>query len=71
VFLRQQRGESAIAAQRKEADRQARMLLLEEAYTQLEATGKMPSGRALARLAQVAKSTALEFLLTRQQQERG
>ncbi len=69
VFLRQQRGESPIAAQRKEADRQARLLRLEEAYTQLEAAGKTPSGRALARMAQVAKPTALDFLRTRQQQQ--
>jgi RNA polymerase sigma factor (sigma-70 family) len=71
VFLRQHRGESPIAAQRKEADRQARLLRLEEKYAQLEAAGKTPSGRALARLARVAKPTALEFLRTRQQQERG
>ncbi len=68
VFLRQQRGEHAASAQRKEAHRQARLLRLEEAYTQLEAAGKTPSGRALARLAHVAKPTALEFLRTRQQQ---
>ncbi len=69
VFLRQQRGESPVAAQRKEADRQARLRRLEEAYTQLGAAGKAPSGRALARLALVAKPTALEFLRTRQQQQ--
>ncbi len=68
-FLRQHRGESPIAAQRKEADRQARLLRLEEAYTQLGAAGKTPSGRALARLAQVAKPTALDFLRTRRQQQ--
>ncbi len=68
VFLRQHRGESPIAAQRKEADRQARLLRLEEKYAQLEAAGKTPSGRALARMAQVAKPTALEFLRTRRQQ---
>ncbi len=69
AFLRQHRGESPVAAQRKEADRQARLLRLEETYTQLEAAGKTPSGRALARLAHVAKPTALEFLRTRQQQQ--
>ncbi len=69
VFLRQQRGASPIAAQRKEADRQARLLRLEEAYAQLEAAGKAPSGCALARMARVAKPTALEFLRTRQQQQ--
>ncbi len=62
VFLRQQRGEPTVFAQRKEADRQARLQRLEEAYIQLQAAGKTPSGCALARLAQVAKPTALAFL---------
>jgi hypothetical protein len=69
VFLRQLRGEYAASAQRKEARRHARMLRLEEAYTKLGAAGKTPSGRALARMAQVAKPTALDFLRTRQQQQ--
>ncbi len=69
VFLRQLRGEYAASAQRKEARRHARMLRLEEAYSKLGAAGKTPSGRALARMAQVAKPTALDFLRTRQQQQ--
>lgn len=69
VFLRQHCGEPLIAAQRKEVNRQARLLRLEEAYTQFEATGKTPSGCALARRARVAKPTALAFLRTRHQQQ--
>ncbi len=68
VFLRQQRGEHAASAQRKEARKQARLHRLEGAYAQLEAAGKTPSGRALARAARVAKPTALAFVRTRQQQ---
>ncbi len=68
VFLRQQRGEHAASAQRKEARKQARLHRLEGAYAQLEAAGKAPSGRALARAARVAKPTALAFVRTRQQQ---
>ncbi len=70
VFLREQRGEHAASAQRKEVRKQARLLRLEEAYTQLVKAGKTPSGRALARLARVAKPTALEFLRTCQQQDK-
>jgi RNA polymerase sigma factor (sigma-70 family) len=69
VFLRQQRGEHAASAQRKETRRQARLLRLEEAYAQLEAAGKTPSGRALARAARVAKPAALAFLRTRRQRQ--
>ncbi len=69
VFLRQQRREPATSKQLKAARRQARLQRLEEAYAQLEAAGKAPSGRALARLAQVAKPTALAFLRTRRQQQ--
>jgi hypothetical protein len=42
-----------------------------EAYTQLETAGKTLSGRALARMSQVAKPTALECLRTPQQQAAG
>ncbi len=69
VFLRQHRGEHAAPAQRKEVRKQTRLHRLEEVYTQLVAAGKAPSGRALARLAHVAKPTALEFLRTRCKQQ--
>jgi RNA polymerase sigma factor (sigma-70 family) len=59
VFLRQLRGKTATSAQ---AERQARQARLEAAYAQLEAAGKLPSERVLARTAQVDKMTALRFL---------
>jgi RNA polymerase sigma factor (sigma-70 family) len=56
VFLRKLRGKTATSAQ---VERQAR---LEAAYARLEAAGKLPSERVLARAAQVEKMTALKFL---------
>lgn len=52
-----------------QAEQHARRARLEAAYARLEAAGKPYSGRALAREAQVAQSTALKFLRTRQQPE--
>ncbi len=46
----------------EQVERQARQARLEEAYAQLEAAGKSPSERVLARAAQVDKMTALRFL---------
>lgn len=66
VFLRELRGEQIVSAQ---ADRAARMLRLEEAYAQLEAAGKVPGSRALARRAQVARATAIKFLRTWREQQ--
>ena len=59
VFLQKLRGKTATSAQ---VERQARQARLEEAYAQLEAAGKSPSERVLARAAQVDKMTALRFL---------
>ena len=59
VFMRQLRGKTATSAQ---AEREARQARLEAAYTRLEAAGKLPSERVLARAAQVDKMTALRFL---------
>ncbi len=58
LFLQQLRGKAANSAQEQHA-RQAR---LEAAYAQLEAAGKPPSERVLARAAQVDKMVALRFL---------
>jgi RNA polymerase sigma factor (sigma-70 family) len=69
VFLREQRGEHAASAQRKQVRRQARLHRLEAAYSQLVAAGKAPSGRALARAARVAKPAALAFVRVRCQQQ--
>jgi RNA polymerase primary sigma factor len=66
VFVHQQRGEQRRSAQ---ADRAARLLRLEEAYAQLEAAGKPPGSRALARRAEVARATAIKFLRTRPEQQ--
>jgi len=57
-FLQQLRGKAANSAQEQHT-RQAR---LEAAYARLEAAGKPPSERVLAREAQVEKMTALRFL---------
>ena len=46
----------------RQVERQARQARLEAAYAQLEAAGKRPSERVLARAAQVDKMTALRFL---------
>ena len=59
VFLQKLRGKTATSAQ---AEQHARRARLEEAYARLEAAGKPYSGRALAREAQVALSTAQRFL---------
>jgi RNA polymerase sigma factor (sigma-70 family) len=61
VFLQKLRGKTAISAQ---VERHARQARLEAAYRRLEAAGKPFSGRALAREAQVALSTAQHFLHT-------
>ena len=58
-FLQQLRGKTATSAQVERQERQAR---LEAAYAQLEAAGKWPSERVLARAAQVDKMVALRFL---------
>ncbi len=50
-----------------QAEQQARQKRLEEAPARLAAAGKPCSGRALARAAQVDKSTAQHFLRTHQQ----
>ncbi len=59
VFLQKLRGKTATSAQ---AERQGRQARLEAAYARLEAAGKRPSERVLAREAQVDKMTALRFL---------
>ncbi len=59
VFLRQLRDKTATSAQEERHARQAR---LEAAYARLEAAGKRPSERVLARAAQVDKMVALRFL---------
>jgi len=61
LFLQQLRGKAANSAQEQHA-RQAR---LEAAYLRLEAAGKPPSERVLAREAQVEKMVALRFLRAR------
>jgi len=58
-LLRQLRGKAATSAQAEQHGRQAR---LEAAYSRIEAAGQAYSGRALAREAQVALSTAHHFL---------
>ena len=58
LFLQQLRGKAANSAQ----EQHARQAQLEEAYRRLEAAGKPPSERVLAREAQVEKMTALRFL---------
>ena len=59
VFLQKLRGKTATSAQE---ERQARLHRLEAAYARLEAAGKSPSERVLAREAQVDKMTARRFL---------
>src|SRR5260221_6051515 len=59
VFLQKLRGKTATSAQ---VERQGRQARLEAAYARLEAAGKRPSERVLARTAQVDKMTALRFL---------
>ena len=58
-FLRAHHAELTLFRQ---AEHQARRARLEAAYRRLEAAGKPFSGRALARAAQVALSTAQHFL---------
>ena len=58
VFLQQLRGKTATSAQ----EQHARQVRLEAAYLRLEAAGKPPSERVLAREAQVDKMVALRFL---------
>jgi hypothetical protein len=60
-FLQQHHAELALSRQ---AEKQARQARLEAAYRRLEAAGKPFSGRALAREAEVALSTAQHFLRT-------